>query len=49
MSVAVWWSVCVAILIGAIAYLFLHTEWLEDRPLWLDITGAPNPGHHWHF
>jgi hypothetical protein len=41
MSVAVWWIVRAAALMAAIAYLFLHMEWLEDRKWPRAVPDAP--------
>jgi hypothetical protein len=41
MSVTVWWVVRAAALMAAIAYLFLHMEWLENRPSPFALPDAP--------
>jgi hypothetical protein len=36
-----------AALIGAIVYLFLHMEWIEDRPVPFAAPRKVGPHHHY--
>jgi hypothetical protein len=41
------WLVQLMILLGAGAYLFLHIEWLEDRPAPFAAPREIGPPHHY--